>query len=228
MEPNTNQNNSHLFKSTPSMFQPAPNSSPSRFEAFLNWLKTHKKIVITLIAIFFLLVALGYFGSKTIQNLLNKTVPKSTPPDQTQIQTTSSMLITSPKTSYTLAEKIPVSIKASSSESLVTGFDAVIEYDPAFLAISKRNPPPLSDFLYYGQNTDNLIQVSAVRKPDQNTIQSFNDNELFSLEFAPLKAGKTTLKIVYLPNSTSDSNIIDSNSNDVLGLVRGLELEIYK
>lgn len=221
---NTNQPNS-LLKTDPSMFQPAQNP-PSKFSNFLSWLRTHKKLVATLAAIFFLLVALGYFGSKTIQNLLNKTTSQNQITEQVQIDTTSSMLITSPKTSYTLAEKIPVGVKASSSESLVTGFDVVIKYDPAFLTLSKRNSPPLTDFLYYGQNTDNLIQVSAVRKPNQNTLQTFNNSELFGFEFTPVKAGKTTLRIVYLPNSTSDSNILDNNSNDVLGSARGLELTI--
>lgn len=219
---NTNKN---LFTTNPSMFQPVQ-TPPSNSSNFINWLKTHKKIVATLAAIFFLLVALGYFTSKAIQNFLNRNNPQDTSINQSQTLTTSSMLITSPKSSYSLSEKIPVTIKASSGISIVTGFDTVIEYDPAFLTISKRNPPPLPDFLYYGQNSNSLIRVTAVRKPDQNTLPSFNNTTLFDIEFTPVKSGKTTLKIIYLPNSTSDSNIIDNNSNDVLGTARGLELTI--
>lgn len=223
---NTSQPNT-LFKANPSAFQPTQNPiTPSPLSKFLNWLRTHKKLTLTLTAIIFLLIALIYFGSSTLQNLLNKNNSniQSYPENQTSLN--SSMLITSSKSTYSTSETIPVSIKASSAGISVTGFDTLIEYDPEFLTITKKDTPPLQDFIYYGQNTENLIQVSAVRKPDGNTLQTFDNTELFKIEFKPLKTGKTTLNIIYLPNATNDSNLIDGNSKDVLGSARGLEIQI--
>lgn len=223
---NTDQPNA-LFKTNPSMFQPAQNPiTPSPLNKFLNWLRAHKKLALTLTAIIFLLIALIYFGRATLQNLLNKNNSeiKSYPKNQTL--TNSSMLIASAKSTYSISETIPISVKASSAGIAITGFDTIIEYDPQFLTISKKDTPPLQDFLYYGQNTDKLIQVSAVRKPEGNSLQTFENTELFKIEFKPKKSGKTSLKIIYLPNSTSDSNLINGDSKDVLENARGLEITI--
>lgn len=223
---NTNQPNT-LFQTNPSMFQPAQNPiTPSPINKFLNWLRTHKKLALTLTAIIFLLTALIYLGSSTLQNLLNKNNSniQSYPENQTSLN--SSMLITSSKSTYSTSETISISVKASSAGISVTGFDTIIEYDPEFLELTQKDTPPLQDFIYYGQNTDKLIQVSAVRKPEGNTLQTFDNTELFKIEFKPLKSGKTTLKIIYLPNATNDSNLIDGSSKDILGSARGLELQI--
>lgn len=225
MDNMNNNTNNTLFKSVPQPTPPSP-ITPSPLNKFLNWLRTHKKLALTLTAIIFLLIALFYFGSATLQNLLNKNNSdiKSYPKNQTL--TNSSMLITSAKSVYSISETIPISVKASSAGIAVTGFDTIIEYDPQFLTISKKDTPPLQDFLYYGQNTDKLIQVSAVRKPEGNSLQTFENTELFKIEFKPKKSGKTSLKIIYLPNSTSDSNLINGDSKDILENARGLEITI--
>lgn len=228
MDNNKNQNNNYLFKTDPTMFQSAQKPiTPSPLNKFFMWFLNHKKLALTLAAIFFLLVALGYFGSKTIQNFLKKDEQFAVNNVQNQIPLNSVIEITSPKNNYPLSETIPISIKASSATSIVTGFDVLIEYDPQFLTILNKKSPPLEDFIYYGQNTDKTIQVSAVAKPNSKD-QIFENTTLFDLELKPVKSGKTTLKLIYLPNATNDSNIIDTSSNDILGSARGLELQLNK
>ena len=198
------------------------------FSRFINWAKSSKKrllIALSVIVLIILIILLGwsaiksrFFPSSDIPSLFENPAGEDSLPASMQLNTS--------KSAYNLSETIPVSLKATSSSESITGFDAVIEYDSEFLTLSKQNPPSLSEFAYYGKNTNKLIRISAVRKIDAALSQAFDNTELFSLEFTPKKAGQTTLKIIYMPGSFSDSNLINNDTKDTLGNVRGLEITI--
>ena len=210
--------------------QPAQNPiTPSKSTLLFHALYVHKKLILTILAIILLLGIIFFLSFNAIKD---RFFPGGTNP-LSQLGSTGdaslnnvSMFITTAKTSYAVSETIPVSIKATTGEAAITAFDAVIEYDPEFLTLSKRNPPPLKEFTYYGQNTDTLISVSAIQKPDSETRVKFDKTTLFDLEFTPKKTGKTVLKVIYFPNSTSESNLLNPDSKDILGNVRALEVTI--
>lgn len=212
-----------LFR-TPEMPNPIPTG---KFSAFLNGLKSRKKLLITIIAIIFLFIALFYLSFSALKNRFfpnsDVSLPFTNPPVQNQF---SSMKIQASKTSFSLSEKIPVSVVASSDGKAITAFDTLIEYDPQFLTLSQRKPPPLQDFNYFGKNSDTLISVSAVQKIDSTAQVKFDNTTLLEMEFTPKKQGKTVLKIIYMPNSTSDSNLIDNSSHDILSNAAGTEITI--
>jgi hypothetical protein len=211
-----------------------PNPTPAEIKSsplarIINWVNTHRKQVYVVLASAFLVIVAVFtlfpaikdkFLNNLKQNIPGNILPKPESPGL------GSITINTPKTGFALAEKIPVSIKSQTGGIPVTAFDVVIEYDPEFLTISERKTPPLQDFLYYGKNTNELISVSAIQKPTSQTAQVFKDTTLFELEFTPKKKGKTTLKIVYMPNSTNDSNLLDSANKDILSNARGMEITI--
>lgn len=209
---------------------PASNPLPkfgNKISGFLNRLKSNKKLALTVLAIIFLIAALIYFGFSSLKNrfLPNLNIPS--PFNQTsKLQLPSSMVIKTTKVSFTLSEKIPVSVAASSNGESITGFDTVIEYDPQFLTISEKKKPPLDSFIYYGKNSESRVQVSAILKPDSTASQKFDNTTLFDVEFTPKKAGKTTLKVISMPNSTSESNLLNGESKDILQTGRGVEITI--
>lgn len=195
----------------------------------LNWIRNHKKLTLVIIAGVFLGAYLLFI---LFQAIKDRFFPPGKPVQQTAIQTPTdtasyaTMLITSSKYTYAVNEKIPVKIKANTQGSAVSAFDTLISYDPEFLTLIERKPPSLPDFLYFGKNNNTLVYVSAVLKPNSNTNQVFNGTTLFELEFSAKKAGKTSLDLVYSPDSTNESNLISPKSQDILTAVSGVKLEI--
>jgi len=213
----------------PAGFHPNLNPPAGRLAKIINFVKTRKKLVLTILAIIFLAIVLVFFAGSAIKNRFfpHANIP-GLPFNQTNqnLKPFAIMTVTSPKQTYTLSEKIPVTVTASSGGSSVTAFDTLIQYDPEFLTLSKRDPPPLSDFAYFGKNSQTTISVSAVLKPASTKPQIFEKTNLFSLEFTPKKKGKTTLKIIYMPGMVNDSNILNPDSKDILGIARGVEITI--
>lgn len=194
----------------------------------LSWIKSHKRLTLAIIAGIFLLIIIIIALFQTIKS---RFFPEVKTPEQTAIQPQASsafanMTIKSPKTIYPLSEKIPLSVTANSGGTQIRGFDILLEYDPQFLILTERKPPPLTDFLYFGKNTDSAISISAVQKPDLTNPNVFDTATLAELEFTPKKTGKTSIKIIYAPNSTNESNLINPESRDILGSAQGLELTI--
>lgn len=221
--PNQNTSTGGLFR-PPEMPSPIPSG---KFSAFLTGLKSRKKLVLIIVAVIFLFIVLLYLSFGALKNKFfpdsDVKLPFTNPPVQNQF---SSMKIQASKTSFAMSEKIPVSVVASSDGKAVTAFDTVIEYDPQFLTLTERKPPPLQDFSYFGKNSTTLISVSAVQKVDSTAQVKFDNTTLFELEFTPKKPGKTVLKIIYMPGSTSESNLIDSSSEDILSQAAGVEITI--
>lgn len=195
----------------------------------IYWIQNHKKLSLAIIAGVFLGT---YLLFTLFQAIKDRFFPSGKPVQQTATQTPTdiasyaTMLITSPKYIYIVNEKIPVKIIANTQGSEVSAFDTLISFDPEFLTLAERKPPSLPDFLYFGKNNNTLISVSAVLKPGPNTGQAFNGTTLFELEFSAKKAGKTSLDLVYSPNSTNESNLISPESRDILTTVSGAKLEI--
>lgn len=207
---------------------PAPPVKESLSSKIINTLRMRKKFVIVGIAGLVLAVFVIMFGFSAIKNRFFPD-PNSQSSIDDQSKTTlnsSSMLIKTTKSVFNQTEIIPVSVIASSGSNAITAFDTVIEFDSEFLNLTKKNSPPLKEFDYYGKNEDKLIRVSAVRKVDGNTTPTFNNTILFDIEFTPKKKGKTTLKIINMPGATNDSNLLNSESQDILERTQGLEITI--
>lgn len=194
----------------------------------LFWIRTHKRITLVIIATVFL----GVFLAFTIfQAMKNRLFPVKPPANQVQTSTnskisTGSMLIKSSKTSYSLSEKILISATANSGGDAVSAFDVVIEFDPEFLSLTTKKSPTLGDFSYFGSNSGKLLQITGVQKAESKNPQVFNGTKLFEFEFTPKKTGQTTFKIVFSPNATNESNLINTASLDVLNFATGATIEI--
>ncbi len=102
----------------------------------------------------------------------------------------------------------------------------VIEYDPKMIALNYKNVPRIPDFLYFVKNTGTLLTISGVQKMRSTQNLVFDNSTLTEVEFTAIKAGKTLFKLIYSPNSTSDSNLLDPNSKDFLSGGSSAEIEI--
>lgn len=206
---------------------PAPEIKAPLLTRITNWINMHRKLTLSILAGFFLVIVLILVFFPSIKNkLFNLKNTSQTPTTNTSdVAELGSIILTSSKNTFGMTEKIPVSVKGDTNNKAITAFDVVIEYDPEFLALTNRKTP-LQDFNYYGNNNNQSISVAAIQKPNSQSSQILKNTNLLDLEFTPKKPGKTTLKIVYSPNSTSDSNLLDGANKDILTIVRGMEITI--
>lgn len=206
----------------------APIINPPLFQKVMDWVKTHKKLLLVLVAGVFLFAILIFsiFQAFKDRFLPTKAPEKSAIVTSPESTSQASMQIQTPKDTFSLSEKIPIKVTATSNGEAVRAFDVLIEFDPQFLSLNDKKSPTKPEFQYYGSNTGRLLQVTAVQKPDITADQVFDNSALFEFEFTPKKTGKTTLKIIYAPNATNESNLIDKNSKDILGSASGKEIEI--
>lgn len=206
----------------------APTTESNLPRGIWDYIKSRKKLILVVIAVVFLFIVLALTIFQIFKSRLfpvkNQTEESGQNINQNSNQ--SSMQIQTNKAAYSLSEKVLIKVVANSAGEVVRAFDVLIEYDPEFLSLTNKKSPALSDFTYYGSNSAKLLQVSAVQKPESKTQQVFADTSLFELEFTPKKAGKTSFKIVFVPNSTTESNLINEKSNDILTTASGTEIEI--
>jgi len=162
-----------------------------------DYIKSHKKLILVIVAVIFLFIALGI---TIFQAFKDKLLPGKIPTQQTGVtpfESTSqaSIQIQTSKNNFSLNEKVPISVTATSNGEAVRAFDVLIEFDPEYLSLTNERSSPAGkksptkpEFEYYGNNTGTLLQVSAVQKPDISADQVFDNSGLFEFEFTPKKA----------------------------------------
>lgn len=127
--------------------------------------------------------------------------------------------------------QIPISVNTSGKN--IIGVDVVIKYDPeVFQATNSGVLKVFQPGKVFGEypiasadNTRGEIRVSGIASTGQNGFNGIG--VLGTLSLKTLKSGQSTLKFDYLPDGTTDSNMIeDATGVDVLGGVRNLDLII--
>jgi hypothetical protein len=127
--------------------------------------------------------------------------------------------------SATVGFPVTVMVIGDSNGKSVTGYDAVVTYDPT--KVEYRNHTGLlPEFQLFTEKQSNKVLVSAVKALDATETSVFTRTEMVELVFVPLKAGKMELGLEFIPTSTRDSNIIDSTNKDVLGDVHGVTIQV--
>lgn len=222
----------NLYKpNTSSVSQPGqsyysvPPINPGRFARIIQWIKQHKKIVFVAINVL-LVTGLWLLFYPNIKNRFFPSPNQSNSQiNQQQADLPALMEVKPAKNEFRVNEAVKVSVYASSDNQLISGFDAVFIYDPEFLVPLKKNPPTLNDFEYASTTAPGTFRTIGVRKAD-SALAPFKESLLFEIEFSAKKPGKTSLDLMFSPNRTNDSNLINGESKDILGDVRGAEIEI--
>ena len=152
----------------------------------------------------------------------------SLPPSIPQNQIKSSMYLESKKTKYTLNEPITVTVYANSDTEPITGFDVVLLYDPTKLSYSEYSL--LTNAAYDSALTKQpgKIMLTGYEKGSNLIKQSFSQTPLATFTFKPQAEGNAYLKLEYISASKTDSNLINSETVDILKTVGNLEISISK
>ncbi|MDO8570132.1 MAG: cohesin domain-containing protein [Candidatus Daviesbacteria bacterium] len=137
-----------------------------------------------------------------------------------------SITLTAPKASFSVGEKIPVSINIDSIKA-TDGADIIISYDPKLLTVSgpvevekMYDDYPLNVF----DNATGKISVSGISSNPNGKVAKGVLGTVILEAKAP---GKTQISVDFIKDSTTDSNIIETKtSKELLGKVGNLEVEI--
>lgn len=159
---------------------------------------------------------------------LNKNIPLpvvADPPKVASIQN-ASIILTVPKTTYKVGEKIPVSINIDSTKA-TDGTDVILTYNPSLLKVTV---PVAVGTIYddYPLNSvdekTGKVSISGISStPDGKIVQGVFGTATFIAK----ALGKTIISVDFTKGSTTDSNVTETKSaKDLLGKVGNVEVEI--
>lgn len=160
----------------------------------------------------------------------------SFPPAPSPVPRRSAAVVTSsgvislnvPKTNYVVNEKIPVSVRIDSGGRTLDGADLIIRFDPKVLEATPGSLIAGSIFDEYpllsADMKKGLVSVSGVN----STRAGFKGTGQFiTVNFKARAKGNTSLIIDFEKGSTSDSNLVETEtSKDILETVGNLELSV--
>lgn len=129
------------------------------------------------------------------------------------------------KTSYKIGEPITLVFKAT-AQSEILGYDVVLQMPMTAKVISKN---PLSPNFQYFQTIDkkNLLYATGTKKLSVKTPVMLNDSSLFELTLQSSTSGTFAFMPTFTKiGATTDSNVIDTNSQDVLGQTAGITVTV--
>jgi len=211
---------------------PPPTSLPkqnlmSRISDLWIWSKTHKRAVLVAIAIIFLFIIIIFSVFETLRERFFPSKDNQAQNQSDNQNFSASMRINTNKDSYTVNEKVIVTISAHSQEQAVAAFDVLLEFDPEYLSLTTQRKPLLSEYMYfYNSFSESSIQIAAVQQGKDISDQIFTDTALFEFEFTIKKAGTTDISLIYDRQSNNESNLLNSESVDMLSNVYGKRIEI--
>jgi hypothetical protein len=197
-----------------------------------------KRIAILLIGsivlvIIFIFVAFSFFSKKA--NLIQTS---SLPPDvevpANRLQITKktipamlSLVLKNKKKSYKVNEEIVFYILADTGGQTIRGYDAVFKYDPQLVSfVSVKNL--FSSFDYQQRMRGEWFMISGVQKLQSTASVVLKNTNLIELHFKVIQPGVAYFPLSFVDGRLSDSNLIDTKSNDILTDVSGLGILITK
>lgn len=147
-------------------------------------------------------------------------------PDQIEKETVISLTTT--KKNLRVGENIDVAIDLSSSKK-TNGSDLIINYDPAKLTIKNPNSPVIKGSVYSSYPVNGVdVRVGKITVSGISEGGAVMADGLFGVVTFTAKAvGPTSVSMEFSPGSTTDTNVIESETGeDVLERVENLELNI--
>lgn len=164
------------------------------------------------------------WGFKTLVAPLSKSQVQ-----KLQSITGAKILLISPTTNFKVGDRIPVEINVFTGGHNASGVDLVLHYDPKFLGITPANfnrgniynDYPLVDV----DDKNGVIRISGIASTSKSGFNGAGD--LGVMNFTAKVTGKTAVTVDFKKGVTTDSNVVDAQTNeDILGQVTNLNITI--
>lgn len=182
------------------------------------------KIFLVLMAL--IIVYEGYIG----WNSLHKKTPSTAKVDKVAALTDGTIVLDSDKTVYSLGETVPVKIRIATGGTPIESVDLVLKYDPNLLEASRSAGlitlgKIFQDFPIYDTDGKGEVVISGITPIGNEGFTGIG--ELATVNFTAKAIGKTSIKVDFKKDSTTDSNLVKINTTkDILSRVEDLDLNI--
>lgn len=186
-----------------------------------------------LVLVFLIIVSISLFFSRKgisttetpntaiAPNSNNSLIPTSKP----KIPTYLSLVITNAPKTYKVNDTITFTVVGDSGGQQVRGYDAVFKYDPRKVSfVSEKNL--YSPFAYRKRIRGDWVIVTGIQPQTSAKKTIFSKTPLMSVSFKAIAPGTAYFPLSYVPDSFNDSNLIDTNSNDMLSKGEGITIQI--
>lgn len=177
-----------------------------------------------------LFVVLGVvIAAEVIFAIRTLTQPTPAPlPRAKEVSIVASISLASNKTNYSVGDSVPIIIKVDTGGHKTAGSDVILHFDPKALeasgAASFVKGVIYKDYPHLEVSSKGRVAVSGIGPADAN----FSGAGVLSTVNLKAKAkGVTKVTVEFTPPSSTDSNILDSESSqDILEKVEDLNLII--
>jgi hypothetical protein len=116
---------------------------------------------------------------------------------------------------YKIGERVPVKIRVFSGGYYSDGVDLVLKYDPKVLEVTPEEISGGNIFQNFPvKNVDSssgTIQISAISSTSGESFNGIGD--FVTINFRTISIGSSEVNVVYTPNQTDDSNVIQQQES---------------
>lgn len=141
------------------------------------------------------------------------------------------MQVKTAKTAYVKGDVVVLTVSADSKGDQITGYDAVLRYDPTLLKVDKVASLVEGIDMYQTDTAADVpglndLVVTGIQSISQEDPFTFTNSPIAEVTFVVLKAGSANVDMVFIPNHTADSNLMNTQTQDILSEVQGITLQI--
>jgi len=132
---------------------------------------------------------------------------------------------------YQKGDLVTIAVMADSKGDHITGYDAVVRYDPTLMKVDKVTSLVEGMDLYQTDTPEekpvyNDLIITGIQGLGQKDPFLFTGTPIAEVTFRLLKSGSAMVDLVFMPNHTADSNLMNTQTQDVLSGVQGVTFSI--
>lgn len=119
-----------------------------------------------------------------------------------------------------------VLLRADLENKSIVGYDAAVEYDPEYFSFAGADNLLGDSFTMYTRPGEGSVAISSSLKEADTPALSTASSDLAVLQFKVLRPGRSRISLAFEKGSTSDSNLTDTSSRDILEAVTGADMTV--
>ena len=125
------------------------------------------------------------------------------------------------------SKEFEVELYGDSKGVYITGYDAVISYDPSILEyVTTQSQQSL--FTVYTKSLGGKLAITGIKSPQYTQPTSFQNAPLATIRFLPKKIGECGLELLFTQHSNKQSTLITSSSENILDETRSVSVKVGK
>lgn len=193
-------------------------------------------IICIILLLLFFVAAIAYFSGKTTQTITTSQPPEVGAPSRQSFQpatakktipTRLSLQVRGNKKSFHVGDEIVFLVVGDTGGQAIRGYDAVFRFDKNIVSYASEKDL-FPTFAYVIRPRGSWIMISGEQKIESQKDTVLKNRNLMEIRFKAEKAGVAYFPMSFVVDRLSDSNLIDTKSNDILTSVSGVIVQIIQ